>query len=496
VSTPPARGVFGAVLLAAIVGAAALPAWRVGVGWLVALVAVAGAIMVARFARRRADGGGPGSGRGETIADRAWRVAAAAAATVLVGVAAYRAAPWLVAICLIAGCLLASYSLAGGRSWTHVLHGLFALGLASAFALGWAASRQDPVPAQQNGSRPDHGRPGRVLAGVAAGLVLLLVFGALFRSADPEFARLTGSMVEGFSPTSLLRAAAGFVIVGLVALGATYLTANPPAAEPKSTEPKSTGAGGRRRLGLAEWVIPLGMLDALFGLFVWVQITVLFAGDDFVLATGGPDYAVYARGGSAQLGVVTTLTLGVLAVLAIWAGRSSRLELGLLRLLGGVLCGLTLVVVASALFRLNLYAAAYGFTVPRLLGFAAQVWLGLVVVLVMAAGIRLRATWLPRAVTAAAVAVLLGLVAVNPDAVIARTVLARIDGPYPVDYDYLGTLSADAIDVLADNTLGQRICPWRPNGLSTSDPWYAFNYGRAHAREVLGSQPRWGSVCT
>jgi hypothetical protein len=276
----------------------------------------------------------------------------------------------------------------------------------------------------------------------------------------------------------------------MLALGATYLTANPPAAD---REP--AGAAQKRRLGLAEWVIPLAMLDALFGVFVWVQITVLFAGDEFVLGPGGPDYAVYARGGSAQLGVVTVLTLGVLAVLARWAGRSSRLELGLLRLLGGVLCGLTMVIVTSALTRLNLYAHAYGFTVPRVLAFAGQVWLGLVVLLIMATGIRLRAAWLPRAVAAAAVAVLLGLVAVNPDAVIARTVLSRIDGPYAVDYGYLSTLSADAIDVLSDTSMGTRNCPWRPFDPSDVDPWYAYNLSRAHARDIMNHRPRSGTYC-
>ena len=386
------------------------PAWRVGIGWLVALVAVAGAIVVARSARRTPDGGGPDTGRslssraaaqlpdplsdvddsrrphadrtgpsryaaatrrpGESVGDRAWRVAAAVAATALVGVAGFRAAGWLVAICLGAGLLLGSYALAGGRSWARLVRGLLALAPASALALGWAATRpgeprsgppsggSESRGGSEAGDRALTGGPahhpmqlGRVVAGVAVGLLLLVVFGALFRSADPAFARLTGSMVRALSPDSLVRAGLGFVIVGMLALGATYLTANPPAPERDPSQHR-----GGRRLGLAEWIIPLAMLDALFGLFVWVQITVLFAGDDFVLRPGGPDYAVYARGGSAQLGVVTILTLGVLAVLARWAGRWSRLELGLLRLLGGVLCGLTLVVVASALTRLNLYA--------------------------------------------------------------------------------------------------------------------------------------------
>jgi len=116
------------------------------------------------------------------------------------------------------------------------------------------------------------------------------------------------------------------------------------------------------------------------------------------------------------------------------------------------------------------------------------------VLLVAAAGIWLRATWLPRAVAAAAVAVLLGLVAVNPDAVIARTVLSRLDGPYPVDYAYLSTLSTDAIDVLRDTSLETRNCPWRPVDL-TPDPWYAYNYSRAHARDVMRQLPKRSPTC-
>ena len=64
---------------------------------------------------------------------------------------------------------------------------------------------------------------------------------------------------------------------------------------------------------MVEWAIPLVLVDLLFGVFVWVQVTVLFGGHDYVLGTGGPDYATYARGGFAQLGVVTALTLGLVA---------------------------------------------------------------------------------------------------------------------------------------------------------------------------------------
>ena len=209
----------------------------------------------------------------------------------------------------------------------------------------------------------------------------------------------------------------------------------------------------------------------------------LFGGDEYVLAPGGPDYAVHARHGFSQLAVVTALTLAVVATLVLVARRTTAVERGLIRLLGGLLCALTLVIVASACQRLAVYAGAYGLTVPRLLALAGEVWLGLVIVLLLVAGVRLRAAWMPRATVAAGVLVLFTLVAINPDALIARTLLARQDGPYPVDYRYLTGLSADAIPEIARAT---GACG-SPTLRAADDPWYAFNLSRHRAWAEFGT---------
>jgi hypothetical protein len=208
-----------------------------------------------------------------------------------------------------------------------------------------------------------------------------------------------------------------------------------------------------------------------------------------VLGTGGPDYATYARGGFAQLGVVTALTLGLVAALGLWARRDTSLDLGLIRSLGGLLCLLTLVIVASALKRLGLYADAYGFTWPRLLGFAGELWLGLVFVLLLLAGVRMRANWLPRTTAAAAVVVLLGLVAINPESLMARTVLDRLGGPYPVDLGFVRGLSADAVDEIQHLPAGYRDCALMKLRvtLEQPDPWYQLNLAREHARTAIAA---------
>jgi hypothetical protein len=332
----------------------------------------------------------------------------------------------------------------------------------------------------------------RPVAGLLVGVVLLLVFGALFRGADPAFARLLNTWATAVSTAEIARAFAALVLVTALTLGTTNLLLR------RGGSVLGPASGGHARAERAptstdwvEWAVPLFMLDVLFGVFAYVQLDIVFQGHSFVLGPGGPTYAVFARTGFAQLLVVTLLTLGVFAALARWAGRGSRARRALLRLLGGALGGFTLLIVASAVRRMEIYTEAYGFTRTRLLGDAAEVWLGLVFVAILAAGVRLRASWLPRAVLAAGVAVLLGLAALNPDAYIARTVIGRFHHDGHLDSAYLSTLSADAVGEI--DTLGEveRACilALTARDLTGRDPWYAWNAGREVARDALRQHP-------
>jgi Domain of unknown function (DUF4173) len=157
-----------------------------------------------------------------------------------------------------------------------------------------------------------------------------------------------------------------------------------------------------------------------------------------------------------------------------------------------VLCVLALVVVASALRRMALYADAYGFTRLRLVAFTGEVWLGLLFGLLLVAGVRLRrATWLPRAATATAVAVLLGLVAINPDALVARTVIDRYRHDGHLDAQYLTQLSADAVAEIDRLPEPRRSCTLAliAGDLRRPDPWYAYNAARERARALLAARP-------
>jgi hypothetical protein len=426
-----------------------------------------------------------------------WRVGTAAAAVALFAMAAVRAAEWLVALCLLVAVPLAAAGLAGGSGWLGLVGGVARLpwtavtGLVAQVRADVRARDErgggEAGPAPRGGSalgRADRAAlagVARVAVGALVGMLLVCLFGALFWAADAEFARLLRRWSAGISVAGTIRATLGFA--GVVCLAAGLAHARP--ARP-STRDRSWA-----RLRVPEWVIPIVMVDMLFAVFVWVQLTSLFGGKGYVLRPGGPDYAVYARGGFVQLMWVTVLTLGVLAVLTIWARSETPTQRVLLRVLAGALCLLTLVIVTSALRRMGLYAQAYGFTVPRLIGYLFEAWLGLVFALLIVAGVRLRAPWLPRATVAAGVGLLLALAAINPEALMARTLLARLDGPYPVDRFYVATLSADAVNVIDQVPEPERTCLLArlARDLERPDPWYGWNLARERARDLLTRRP-------
>jgi hypothetical protein len=308
--------------------------------------------------------------------------------------------------------------------------------------------------------------------------VLLLLFGLLFASADAVFANLVADALPDVSTPGLFGWVVRLLLVGAVLLGGAYLLAAPPDLELR--------AGPARVVRRLEWVLPLALLDALFAAFVLVQLTVLFGGSRHVLRAAGPTYAEYARSGFWQLLAVSALTLLVIAGAMRWAPRRTRADRTLIRLLIGGLTGLSLVIVASALYRMQVYTDAYGATRLRLVVATVELWLGLLFVLVGVATVRLRGAWLPRLVLGAGVVALLGLAMVNPDRLIADRNVDRWQRIDRLDVTYLSRLSADAVPALDRLPEPLRSCALREIAAELpEDGWRAANVGRAQARAVL-----------
>ncbi|MFC0004195.1 DUF4153 domain-containing protein [Micromonospora siamensis] len=497
-----------AVGVAALVAAVAVPLDRPGLGWPVAGLAATTALVTATM--RRGDGSAaPGGGLAGRPADpapgttdtggvakdtarpgatgapgradqpltgRAARGAWAVAALALLAVGAVRDAGWLVVLCLLAAAPVAALAVAGGRTGRGMLTAVRMSAVAPARSLPWARRSMSAANAGAT--------VGRSLVSVAVSIALLVVFGLLFSSADAVFAGLVTDLVPAGSPPDLLGWGVRLLVAGPLLLGGAYLLAAPPRLADLRFAP---GRPVRRR----EWVLPLALLDALFAVFVLVQLTVLFGGSDHVLRTGGLTYAEYARSGFWQLLAVSGLTLLVIGGAARWAPRTTRADRLLIRVLLGALTALSLVVVASALYRVRVYTDAYGATRLRLFVATVECCLGLLFGYVGVAVLRLRAGWLPALAAGTAVAALLTLAVLNPDRLIAEQNVDRYLRSGRLDAGYLAGLSADAAPALARLPEPQRSCALDGirDRLVTEDDWRTVNLGRARARQLLDAHP-------
>lgn len=384
--------------------------------------------------------------------------------------------------------------------------GLGALRLAAdAFASGDAA--------------PDEARRGRaprvtaVLRGVLLAAPLLLVFGALFVSADRVFAGLVTDLMG----TAVEEWASHVVVTGVLAwLAAGYLT-----GFLTGTRVRGTVAGRIRRpsIGIVETGVALGLVDLLFAVFVAVQFRYLFGGAGLVEVTPGLTYAEYAREGFGQLAFASALVLPTLLV-SDWLLRPGpRIHRALFRGLGGLQVVLLLVVIASAFQRVRAYQEAYGLTESRFYGAAFLLWLTLLALWFGATVLRGRRERFAFPALLSGFALVALLQAVDPDARIARTNLARsglaveaaapgaseapteldpepaLDRP-AVDAAYLGSLSADAVPILLEALprlrpgarcrLAERLLErW---GTDPELDWRSWNRAIERAREAVRAE--------
>lgn len=151
----------------------------------------------------------------------------------------------------------------------------------------------------------------------------------------------------------------------------------------------------------------------------------------------------------------------------------------MLRGLVRILCATSVVVVIWAIHRMWLYQQAYGFSTDRLMVVTIELWLGVVFLLVAAAGVRMSGRWLPHAVLVAGVVALLGLAALNPERLVADRNIDRFEQTGVLHAEYLSGLSSDIDPAL--HRLPERIRACVRSEGPHADPWYLFNLSRLRA---------------
>ena len=377
---------------------------------------------------------------------------------------------------LALGCATLAFALAAHRVAAAWVRRAGVLRYAAALALGalhaWTAAALALVDATRSPVRHSLGEGGtsrvetgradrwRRAAAVARGLViaapLVVVFGALFMSADAVFAQLVSNVLRFDFP----RIAGHVVLFSITAwLSTGYLrgiltgTELPPLRDRLQEIEGRDALVPKRPLGITEVATALAAINLLFLAFAIVQFRYLFGGNALVQVTPGLTYADYARRGFFELVFAVVLVVPVLLAADWLLDHRSRRDGLVFRGLAGVQIGLVFAITASALQRLRLYHASYGLTESRFYAMVLLIWIGAVLVWLAATVLRGRRDAFAFGALASGLATVALLFAINPDAVIARTNVARMASAAPsvrFDVAYATSLSADAVPVLIE----------------------------------------------
>jgi signal transduction histidine kinase len=391
-------------------------------------------------------------------------VSCAGLSALLTATVVLRDADWIVVLCVLTGAATMLIGATRGQTMLGFLVAGIAWPLAGLRGMPWLGRSARGLAGRGNA-------PALVRTALWS-LLGLAVFGLLFASADAMFAHWVDAALPDWTPDTLVGRVFMAVAVGGAVLAAAYVALNPPRVEPE--QPPTPRPVSNR----FEWLAPVLLVDAVFVVFLLAQAAAAFGGHAYLRRTTGLTYADYVHQGFGQLTVATALTLAVVWAAARKAPRATPSDRLWLRGALGALCLMTLVVVASALYRMHVYQQAYGFTRLRLLVDVFEGWLGLVVLLVAVAGVRLAGRWLPRAALLTGAAALAGLALLNPDAWIAQQNLDRYADSGKVDWSYLDGLSDDATPTLAGNGDARQCLP--PRTVDAGD-WLSWNLGSHRA---------------
>jgi len=318
------------------------------------------------------------------------------------------------------------------------------------FALPWLSSAHED-PQQKDGDvKTWMMRAKPIIRGVLMAIPVLVVFTALFSSADLIFAKRMNFLIANLRlenlPEYLLR---GFIILVI----AYFFTGIIFYAAKRSDNTRLQEADKpilAPFLGFTETSIILGGVLLLFSVFVLVQFQYFFFGHANITLQGFT-YSEYARRGFGELVTVAVFSIMLIKGLSVISKRENDTKIKTFTGLTTGLVSMVLIILVSAFQRLYLYESAYGFSRYRTYAHVFMIWLGILLLSVVIMEVFKR----QRAFANIGLIILLGFVIslnlLNVDKFIVNNNINRAVQGEELDNDYLSTLSNDAIPALLSN---------------------------------------------
>ena len=216
-----------------------------------------------------------------------------------------------------------------------------------------------------------------IIRGLLLALPIVIVLTLLLTSADPVFKIRVRGLFNWLSFDNLAESLfrlTYIIIIAYLLLSAFFFGSTVSAKWEKGhhNEPIL-----KPFLGTIESGIILGAVNLLFLVFVILQFTYLFGGQENI-SIEGFTYAEYARRGFFELLAVAMISLVLFYGLSLWTKRETAAQRWTFSGMGMLLVALVGVILVSAFTRLSLYEEAYGFTRLRTLTHIFTVWTGLI----------------------------------------------------------------------------------------------------------------------
>jgi hypothetical protein len=334
----------------------------------------------------------------------------------------------------------------------------------------------------------------QIVKGILIVIPVLFVFLLLFSSADLIFRKYVSELISIDNELVIIFRFILILIVTIVFIGAyTYSFRE---KEGQITAPQKSK---NHTVGDIEISIILGSVNALFFIFILVQLTYLFGGESNI-STQDFTYAEYARRGFFELIAVAVISLFLLLTTEKYVIKKETEHALGFKILSTALIIQVVLIIASAFTRLSLYEEAYGFTTLRLYSHA------FIILLVIIFCLLLYKIYKDKRESTFAFRVFLSVVLfiavmnfLNPDAFIARRNIERFPSTGKLDIYYLSRLSDDAIsDIItilniSNEDLRKRFARelyWRTknNDSRNFSQWQSLNISRMRAKKILNSK--------
>ena len=371
-------------------------------------------------------------------------------------------------------------------------------------SLPWLISPDEDSQKERTGFKAWLKNAQPAIRGVLLAIPILLIFTALFSSADLVFAKRVTALAANLRlenlPEYIFRGVL-ILLVGYFFSGVILYAAKRSSSLLLIGKEKSIISPF---LGFTESSIILGGVIALFSAFVLIQFEYFFFGQANITQQGFT-YSEYARRGFGELVAVAVFCIALIKGLSEISRIDTPTKRKVFTGFTTVLVALVLVILVSAFQRLYLYETAYGFSRSRTYAHVFIIWLGLLLVSVAVMEIIHR----QRAFANAALFVLLGFAVslnlLNVDKFIASNNINRSVQGEQLDISYLSTLSSDAIPTLVNSFssdkfsliihegLGASLACYQEytkNDTTAQDHWQSFHLSESTAmRDLQVIQP-------